>query len=161
MSERARVLVAADAPMVVTILAHKLRREGHDVTTARGSDEFARAVAGASFDVAVCELALAAGLRDDGTSDRESRVRPPLGAAALSRRPARSDDVRAGSEKLSLVTCRPLADLGNWLAIVDGRDDAAAVRAMHRGAAGVVRTPFKPTAVAEQVATLLRIAVTA
>src|SRR5947209_19499216 len=31
-----------------------------------------------------------------------------------------------------------------WLAIVDGRDSEAARGAMHAGAAGVVRTTFKP-----------------
>ena len=42
-----------------------------------------------------------------------------------------------------------------WLAIVDGRSPELAERAMHAGAAGLVRTPFKPTEVATQVATLL------
>ncbi|HEY6468615.1 MAG TPA: hypothetical protein VI434_02510 [Candidatus Dormibacteraeota bacterium] len=41
-----------------------------------------------------------------------------------------------------------------WLAIVDGRQPQLADRAMHAGAAGLVRTPFKPTEVAAQVATL-------
>ncbi len=42
-----------------------------------------------------------------------------------------------------------------WLAIVDGRRPQLADRAMHAGAAGLVRTPFKPTEVAAQVATVL------
>lgn len=42
-----------------------------------------------------------------------------------------------------------------WLAIVDSRQPQLATRAMHAGAAGLVCTPFKPTAVAGQVATLL------
>lgn len=42
-----------------------------------------------------------------------------------------------------------------WLAIIDGRQPLLAGRAMRAGAAGLVRTPFKPTEVAAQVATLL------
>ncbi|MFN2569802.1 MAG: hypothetical protein ABR564_09420 [Candidatus Dormibacteria bacterium] len=42
-----------------------------------------------------------------------------------------------------------------WLAVVDGRDRQGALAAMGRGAAGVVAKPFKPTAVAAQVWTLL------
>lgn len=42
-----------------------------------------------------------------------------------------------------------------WLAIIDSRQPWLAERAMAAGAAGLVRTPFKPTAVAAQVATLL------
>ncbi len=42
-----------------------------------------------------------------------------------------------------------------WLAIVDGRQPLLAERAMRAGAAELVRTPFKPTEVASQVATLL------
>lgn len=110
----ARVLVAHDAPMVVAILGHKLRREGHKVTTARGAGELRRVLANSSFECAVCEAALVDGR---GTTPET------LGCA--------------------------------WLAIVDGRDAGAALRAMHAGAAGVVRTPFKPTEVAAQVATLL------
>ena len=45
-----------------------------------------------------------------------------------------------------------------WLAIVDSRQPHLAERAMHAGAAGLVRTPFKPTVVAAQVATLLTLA---
>lgn len=57
----ARVLVAADAPMVVGILGHKLRREGHEVHTARGRDEARRALAGAVFDCAVYDAGLLEG----------------------------------------------------------------------------------------------------
>ena len=42
-----------------------------------------------------------------------------------------------------------------WLAIIDGSQPELAEQAMHAGAAGLVRTPFKPTEVAAQVATLL------
>ena len=112
MSAAARVLVAADAPMVVRILGHKLRREGHAVTEARGAVQAAQALRSHGFDVAVCEPSLV----NDGT---------PM----------------------------PL-----WLAIVDGRDDRAGLDAMHMGAAGLVRTPFKPTEVAGQVTALLSIA---
>jgi DNA-binding response OmpR family regulator len=111
-SAPARVLVAADAPMVVGILGHKLRREGHEVTAVRGAVQVAQAVRSHGFDVAVCEPSLVS----DATS------LPP------------------------------------WLAIVDGRDDRAGLDAMHMGAAGLVRTPFKPTEVAAQVAALLSIA---
>jgi hypothetical protein len=45
-----------------------------------------------------------------------------------------------------------------WLAIIDGRQPQLAEPAMHAGAAGLVRTPFKPTEVAAQVATLLTLA---
>ena len=112
MSTPARVLVAADAPMVVGILGHKLRREGHEVTEARGSAQTAHALRSHPFDAAVCEPSL-----------------------------------------VNDVTAMP-----PWLAIVDGRDDRAGLDAMHLGAAGLVRTPFKPTDVAAQVATLLSIA---
>jgi DNA-binding NtrC family response regulator len=108
----ARVLVAADAPMVVGILGHKLRREGHTVTEARGAAQLTHALQTEAFECAVCDAAL-----------------------------------------LSDVSGLP-----PWLAIVDGRDDDACLRAMHMGAAGLVRTPFKPTEVASQVAALLAIA---
>ena len=111
MSTPARVLVAADAPMVVGILGHKLRREGHEVTEARGPERAADAIRSLVFDCAVCEPSLVA----------DPSAMPP------------------------------------WLAIVDGRDDSAGLRAMHMGAAGLVRTPFKPTAVALQVHALLGI----
>lgn len=42
-----------------------------------------------------------------------------------------------------------------WLAICEADDPAAALAAVRAGAAGVVRKPFKPTAVAEQVRHLL------
>jgi len=111
-SASARVLVAADAPMVVGILGHKLRREGHEVTEARGAAQAAQALRSHGFDCAVCDPSL-----------------------------------------VSDVTPMP-----PWLAIVDGRDDRAGLDAMHLGAAGLVRTPFKPTAVAAQVEALLSIA---
>lgn len=109
----ARLLVAADAPMVVGILGHKLRREGHDVTCARGASELAAALGDGPYDCGVCEATLL-----DGVARERLRC---------------------------------------WLAIVDGRDESAAVRAMHAGAAGIVRTPFKPTAVAAQVSALLAV----
>lgn len=112
MSAAARVLVAADAPMVVGILGHKLRREGHEVTQARGAVQAAQALRAHGFDIAVCEPSL-----------------------------------------VSDVTSMP-----PWLAIVDGGDDHAGLDAMHMGAAGLVRTPFKPTEVAAQVTALLSIA---
>ena len=112
MSTPARVLVAADAPMVVGILGHKLRREGHEVTEARGTVQVAQAMRSQGFDVAVCEPSLVSGVTP----------MPP------------------------------------WLAIVDGRDDRAGLDAMHMGAAGLVRTPFKPSVVAAQVTALLSIA---
>ena len=108
----ARVLVAADAPMVVGILGHKLRREGHTVTQARGREQLAKALHAATFDCAVCDASLLP----------DTTAMPP------------------------------------WLAIVDGRDDTAGLQAMHIGAAGLVRTPFKPTEVASQVQALLAIA---
>ena len=111
MSTPARVLVAADAPMVVGILGHKLRREGHEVTEARGAAQVTQAMRSHEFDCAVCD-------------------------------PSLVDD---------------LSTMPPWLAIVDGRDDGASLRAMHLGAAGLVRTPFKPTAVAAQVHALLEI----
>ena len=112
MSTPARVLVAAEAPMVVGILGHKLRREGHEVTEARGPVQAAQALRSRAFDVAVCEPSV-----------------------------------------VSEVTTMP-----PWLAIVEGRDENAGLDAMHVGAAGLVRTPFKPTAVAAQVTALLSIA---
>lgn len=112
MSAPARVLVAADAPMVVGILGHKLRREGHDVTEARGAAQAGQVLRSDEFDAAVCEPSLASGVDP----------MPP------------------------------------WLAIVDGRDARAGLDAMHMGAAGLVRTPFKPTDVAAQVTALLAIA---
>lgn len=112
MSTPARVLVAADAPMVVGILGHKLRREGHEVTEARGAVQVEQALRSHGFDAAVCDPSL-----------------------------------------VNQVTTMP-----PWLAIVDGRDDRAGLDAMHLGAAGLVRTPFKPTEVAAQVAALLSIA---
>ena len=112
MSASARVLVAADAPMVVGILGHKLRREGHEVTEARGAVQVEQAMRSHEFDMAVCEPSLVS----------DATPMPP------------------------------------WLAIVDGSDDRAGLEAMHMGAAGLVRTPFKPTAVAAQVTALLSIA---
>ena len=97
--------------MVVGILGHKLRREGHEVTEARGAAQVADAMRSHGFDCAVCD-------------------------------PSLLDDLSA---------------MPPWLAIVDGRDDAAGIRAMHQGAAGLVRTPFKPTAVAAQLHALLAI----
>ena len=111
MSTPTRVLVAADAPMVVGILGHKLRREGHEVTQARGAAQMAEAMRSHAFDCAVCDPSLLG----------DASAMPP------------------------------------WLAIVEGSDDAAGLRAMHLGAAGLVRTPFKPTAVAAQVQALLAI----
>jgi DNA-binding NtrC family response regulator len=124
----ARIIVAADAPMVVGILGHKLRREGHQVTCARGAAELRRALDAGPYDCGVCETALLDEIR--------RRIPSPDG-----------DDRRS-------VAPQPLR---SWLAIVDGRDEAAAMRAMREGAAGIVRTPFKPTAVAAQVAALLAI----
>lgn len=111
------ILVAADAPMIVAILGHKLRREGHDVITARAAADVRRVLSGEEVECAVCEPAL---LEEAG----KQRVSP---------------------------SCA-------WLAIVDGRDEGAALRAMRSGAAGIVRTPFKPTEVAAQVEALLAIA---
>lgn len=126
---RARILVAADAPMVVGILGHKLRREGHDVTCARGPRELRDALRDGAYDCGVCEAALLDELASPDGGGGERSTRPAPAGRAL----------RA------------------WLAIVDGRDEAAAVRAMRSGAAGVVRTPFKPTAVAAQVSALLTV----
>lgn len=42
-----------------------------------------------------------------------------------------------------------------WFAMVEARDPAAGARAVQAGAAGIVVKPFKPTAVAAQVQTLL------
>lgn len=98
--------------MVVGILGHKLRREGHEVTEARGAVQVAQAMRAHGFDCAVCEPSLLS----------EATGVPP------------------------------------WLAIIDGRDDRAGLDAMHLGAAGLVRTPFKPTEVAAQVQALLSIA---
>jgi len=75
------------------------------------------------------------------------------------------EDVLAGGVIDAALVDPLLADLDptlitgrvtyGWLAIVDGRSPELAERAMHAGAAGLVRTPFKPTEVAAQVATLL------
>ena len=112
MTTGAHVLVAADAPMVVRILGHKLRREGHTVSEARGAAQLAQALQSGGADCAVCDPSLLA----------DASAMPP------------------------------------WLAIVDGRDEDACLRAMRLGAAGLVRTPFKPTDVAAQVQTLLALA---
>lgn len=125
---RARILVAADAPMVVGILGHKLRREGHEVVAARGAAQLRRALGEGAYDCAVCEAALL-----DEVSDRTA------------------DNTGGPVQREQAAVPR------SWLAIVDGRDEAAALRAVRAGAAGVVRTPFKPTAVAAQVATLLAV----
>ena len=109
----ARILVAADAPMVVGILGHKLRREGHDVVAACGRDAARRALEASAFDCSVYDADLLEGRGMDAA--------PPC----------------------------------PWLAIVDGRDQSAALGAMHAGAAGIVATPFKPTDVAAQVTALL------
>ena len=74
---------------------------------------------------------------------------------------AAADELRAEPADVVLLDIRFLNDvepaaLTGWLALVDGRDDDGARRAMRAGAAGLVRLPFKPTAVAEQVLTLLR-----
>jgi DNA-binding response OmpR family regulator len=45
-----------------------------------------------------------------------------------------------------------------WFAICEHDDEGAAQRAVRAGAAGVIRKPFKPTAVAAQVRTLLEMA---
>ncbi|MBV8446214.1 MAG: hypothetical protein JOZ92_09885 [Candidatus Dormibacteraeota bacterium] len=53
----------------------------------------------------------------------------------------------------ALEDARPRA---GWLLMLDSFDPpGTAHAAMHDGAAGIVRLPFKPTAVAAQVATLL------
>lgn len=57
-----------------------------------------------------------------------------------------------------------LADAGvrpraGWFAMVEARVSAEGERAVVAGAAGVVIKPFKPTAVAAQVATLLAVTV--
>lgn len=109
-----RILVAADAPMVVAILSHKLRREGHQVITARGAADLWHRLESDSFDCALFEAAF--------LDEPEGTHAPPSCA---------------------------------WLAIVDGRDHDAALQAMRAGAAGIVGMPFKPTAVAAQVAALL------
>ena len=51
----------------------------------------------------------------------------------------------------------PAASRG-WFAIVEAGDTQAQHEAMTAGAAGLVRTPFKPTDVAAQVAALLAMA---
>lgn len=107
----ARIVIAATQPMVGRILAHKLRREQHDVVV--------------TVDARAAQQQLSAGV------------------------------------DAALVDSELLAELDGiavpWLAIVEGRDAAAAERAMAAGAAGLVRTPFKPTAVAEEVRVLLRL----
>jgi DNA-binding response OmpR family regulator len=54
----ARVLIAADAPMVRAILAHKLRREGHDVTTVSSGAAARAAQREAGFDCALLDTPL-------------------------------------------------------------------------------------------------------
>ncbi|MBV8194629.1 MAG: hypothetical protein JOY80_03795 [Candidatus Dormibacteraeota bacterium] len=165
MSERARLLIAADAPMVRGILAHKLRREGHEVVCIRTADELQRALDAAPFDCAICELPLIECCRGRAVHPErellggEPDVLGAWGSPRESAGPQRGPD----ASRAKWCAVLPQTTFGAcWLAIVDGRDEPAAMRAMQLGAAGVVRTPFKPTVVAEQVATLLRIsAVTA
>ncbi|MBV8446004.1 MAG: hypothetical protein JOZ92_08825 [Candidatus Dormibacteraeota bacterium] len=61
------------------------------------------------------------------------------------------------------VSLRPVLDTtsprAGWLLMVDSLDPPeSAHAAMRDGAAGIVRLPFKPTAVAAQVATLMSLA---
>jgi CheY-like chemotaxis protein len=75
------------------------------------------------------------------------------------------DDILAGGDAdvalVDLLLAGATADriaervTAGWLAIVDSQQPHLAERAMRAGAAGLVRTPFKPTVVAGQVATLL------
>jgi DNA-binding response OmpR family regulator len=110
---RGTVLIAVSEPMVGRIIEHKLRREGHAVTSCNDAEAVAD-VKHEQFDVVIAEPALLS-----------------------------ADTGGVGDE------C-------GWLAVVAAGDDAAAHAAMTRGAAGLVRTPFKPTDVAAQVDALLR-----
>ena len=112
------LLIAEPEPMVARILAHKLRREGHDIVVRHDVDA-------AVSELSDIDIALIACEPGDGVAEKLTRARAP----------------RCG-----------------WFALIDSRDGESALAAMHAGAAGVVRKPFKPTEVAAQVATLLRIA---
>ncbi len=96
---------------------------------------------------------LAHKLRREG--HRVTEVRDAAGAAAALG--ARPDVVLLQPH---LTPQRPVPARRGWLAVVDGRDVAAAHVAMREGAAGLVRMPFKPTDVAAQVTTLLAMVVT-
>ncbi len=84
--------------------------------------------------------------------------------STVSSAPALEDVLGAGTADVALVDLL-LAGAGadqiasrvtnGWLAIIDSRQPLLAEHAMNAGAAGLVRTPFKPTEVAAQVATLL------
>ncbi|MHB8490432.1 MAG: hypothetical protein ACYDCS_14160 [Candidatus Dormibacteria bacterium] len=110
-----RVVIATGEPAIARILSHKLRREGHSITTVADATALDSVLASNSIDIALVDVAIA------GESAAPIAARVSTG----------------------------------WLAIIDGREPQAASRAMRSGAAGLVRTPFKPTAVAAQVATLL------
>lgn len=64
-------------------------------------------------------------------------------------------DLQLAGDETDVIASRLTA---GWLAIIDGRQPHLATPAMRAGAAGLVRTPFKPTEVAAQVATLLTLA---
>ncbi len=57
---------------------------------------------------------------------------------------------------LAAAGVRPRA---GWFALLEARSSADGERAVRAGAAGVIIKPFKPTAVAAKVATLLAAAV--
>jgi DNA-binding response OmpR family regulator len=80
-----------------------------------------------------------------------------LGAALASADVALVDRTLDGD---GIDAMRRLADDGvrphaGWFAMLESRDAEDGGRAVHAGAAGVILKPFKPTAVAAQVATLL------
>lgn len=114
-SAACRVVVATGEPAIARILAHKLRREGHRITSVADAPALDLALAAGAIDIALVDIVIAG----EHAAPIASRV-----------------------------------SIG-WLAIVDSRDPHAAAQAMRSGAAGLVRTPFKPTEVAAQVATLL------
>ncbi|MBJ7610633.1 MAG: response regulator transcription factor [Candidatus Dormibacteraeota bacterium] len=62
-----------------------------------------------------------------------------------------SDGIEA-MRGLGTAGARPRA---GWFAMVEARDATEGARAVEAGAAGVILKPFKPTAVAAQVTTLL------
>ena len=64
---------------------------------------------------------------------------------------------RDGIEEMRALAAGGRAPRAGWFALVDGRDAGEARRAVAAGAAGVITKPFKPTAVAAQVAALLEL----
>ena len=63
-----------------------------------------------------------------------------------------------GIEAMCQLKARGLRARVGWFAMLESRAAADGPRAVHAGAAGVILKPFKPTAVAAQVSSLLALA---